>query len=204
MEAEEKGKQMTAKLQLDEGRAPKGEASRVLGALATGEFKLAKILVPIDFSECSKKAFGYAVSLARQFRGELLLLHVVEPYAPYPEMTAWDAASLEAASREFGEEELQMLRQSIQREIPCTTILKIGKAYREIVDAAKENGVDLIIMSTHGYTGVSRALLGSTTEQVVRRAGCPVLVVRENEHDFLTAKAIPVNSIEKTRGNYDE
>ena len=103
-------------------------------------------------------------------------------------MTAWDAASLEASSREFGEEELQILRQSIQTEISCSTILKFGKAYREIVDVAKENGVDLIIISTHGYTGLSRALLGSTTEQVVRRAGCPVLVVREIEHDFLADK----------------
>lgn len=184
---------MNAKVQLAESRTAKGEANRTLQGPGTEEFKLAKILVPVDFSECSKKALAYAVSFARRFKAELVLLHVVEPYAPYPEMTAWDAASLETASREFGEEELQFLRQSIQTEIHCSTVLKTGNAHREIVDAAKENGVDLI--STHGYTGLSRALLGSTTEQVVRRAGCPVLVVRENEHDFLTTKRA-INSIE--------
>jgi universal stress protein A len=176
---------MNVKLQLVERGTTKCEANRTLEGPGMEEFKLAKILVPLDFSECSKKALAYASSFARRFKAELVLLHVVEAYMPYPEMTAWDAAALETASREFGEEELQILRQSIQTEIPCSTILKIGKASREIVEVAKESGVDLIIISTHGYTGLSRALLGSTTEQVVRRAGCPVLVVRENEHDFL-------------------
>ena len=190
---------MNSRVQLAESRMAKGEANRTLRGPGTEEFKLAKILVPVDFSECSKKALAYAISFARQFKAELVLLHVVEPYTPYPEMTAWDAASLEASSRQFGDEELQILRQSIQAEIPCSTILKIGKAYRQIIAAAKESGVDLIIISTHGYTGLSRALLGSTTEQVVRRAGCPVLVVRENEQDFL-ATTKPNHSDHQPRG----
>jgi len=190
---------MNAKLQLVESGTTKGEANRTLEGPGTEEFKIAKILVPVDFSECSKKALAYAASFARRFKAELVLLHVVEPYTPYPEMTAWDAASLEAESREFGEEELQILRQSIQTEIPCSTILKIGKASREIVEVAKESGTDLIIISTHGYTGLSRVLLGSTTEQVVRRAGCPVLAVRENEHDFLAGTKLN-HSEHQTRG----
>jgi universal stress protein A len=186
VEARGERKEMKAKVQLADSRVARVEANRTLEGRAKTKFKLTRILVPVDFSECSKKALRYAISFGRRFKAELMLLHVVEPYTPYPEMTTWDAASLEASSRECGEEELQILRQSIQTEIPCSTILKMGTAYREIVEVAKEKGVDLIIISTHGYTGLSRALVGSTTEHVVRRAGCPVLVVRENEHDFLT------------------
>jgi nucleotide-binding universal stress UspA family protein len=190
---------MNAKLQLQESGRAKGEENRALEGPGREEFKLAKLLVPVDFSECSKNALANAVSFARRFKAELLLLHVVEPYAPYPEMTAWDAASFEAGSREFAQQELQILRQNIQPKIPCSIILKIGKASREIVEVAKESGVDLIIISTHGYTGLSRALLGSTTEQLVRQAGCPELVVRENEHDFVRIKTATFNSIEKPR-----
>src|SRR5690348_1133797 len=108
---------MNAKVQLAESGTTKGEANWTFEGPGTEEFKIAKILVPVDFSECSKKALAYAASFARRFKAELVLLHVVEPYTPYPEMTAWDAASLEAESREFGEEEMQILRQSIQTEI---------------------------------------------------------------------------------------
>jgi universal stress protein A len=69
--------------------------------------------------------------------------------------------------------------------VPSRAVVQTGNPELAIVDAAKELGIDLIILSTHGRTGLSRVLLGSTAEKVVRHAGCPVLIVREHEHEFI-------------------
>ena len=71
---------------------------------------------------------------------------------------------------------------------PVKTLVRTGSPADEIVDAAKEMGVDLIILSTHGRTGLKHLLLGSMTENVVRRAPCPVLVVREREREFVSTR----------------
>jgi nucleotide-binding universal stress UspA family protein len=71
------------------------------------------------------------------------------------------------------------------RGLKVENVIRIGNPYREIVAAAKEMPADLIILSTHGHTGFSRMFMGSTAERVVRHASCPVLVVRENEHEFI-------------------
>jgi nucleotide-binding universal stress UspA family protein len=175
---------MAANVQLLE-RAAKGEVDAPLKEASKGEINLRKILVPVDFSECSQKALQYAIRFARAFRAEVLLLHVLEPYLPYPEMTALDTAILQAKSREYGEKGLRKLLQSIGDEAVCRSLLRLGAAHREIVEAAKEHDVDLIIISTHGHSGLGRAMLGSTTERVVRRASCPVFVVQETERDFI-------------------
>ena len=132
------------------------------------------------------KALEYAITFARGFKADLILLHVVEPYVPYPEMTAVDAALLQAESRDYADEELRKLQKSISSEAGCTTLLREGKPHRIIVDVAREAGVDLIVISTHGRSGLGRLILGSTTERVVRQVNCPVLVVRENEHEFIS------------------
>jgi len=69
--------------------------------------------------------------------------------------------------------------------IPVKTLVRVGEATTGIIETAKELGIDLIILSTHGRKGMARLFLGSTAEQVVRRAPCPVLIVRENEREFL-------------------
>lgn len=176
---------MAANIQAME-RAAKGEKDATLDAGLTRQFKLRKILVPVDFSECSKKGLEYAIAFAREFKAELLLLHVVEPLLPCPELTAVDTASLQAESREYADKELRDLRLRVGDAAACETFLREGKASRTITETAREAAVDLIIISTHGHSGLSRIVLGSTTEQVVRRANCPVLVVREHERDFVT------------------
>ncbi len=152
-------------------------------AAAAPLFKLKKILVPVDFSECSQKALQYAIPFARQFEAELALLHVLQPFVPMPELPQVDFDSLEDAKKE-----LEALRQTIPSPVDSRMVLRRGDPSYEIVSAAKELDIDLIILSTHGRTGMARVLLGSTAEKVVRHASCPVLVVREREHEFVAAQ----------------
>lgn len=145
-----------------------------------------KILVPIDFSPMSKKAFQYAARFAKQFGCEIVLLHVVEP------VTA--VAGTPVAVDIFAEPEED--RNEAKAELAClaasshtspnffTSAVRAGHAPNEITKAAKELDVDLIMIASHGYTSWRHVCIGSTAERVVRTAPCPVLVVREKEHEF--------------------
>ena len=152
-------------------------------------FRLRRILVPIDFSENSKKALRYAQSFAEQFGAGLDLLHVVEPTIR-PEGYMIMPAALEGRTvARMNEREQQLAnlrRREIGKRIKGETIVHMGKPSREIINLAKAKKVDLIIIATHGYTGMKHVLLGSTAERVVRRAPCPVLVVREKENEFIS------------------
>ena len=144
-------------------------------------FRLKSILVPIDFSECSEKTLQYAVPLAKQFGAELALLHVVQPYPAVPEMAPVDVESIQDAKKKLAE-----VKQTIDKSISTKALVRLGSPEREIVDGAREYASDLIIIATHGRTGLARVFLGSTTEHVVRQAPCPVLVVREREREFVS------------------
>ena len=155
--------------------------------LAPKIFHPKKILVPIDFSATSKKAFQYALRFAEQFRCKIVLLHVVEP------VTAIAGAPL--AVDIFPEAEEDAI--AAQAELAClatssgnhrnsfTSVVRIGHTPNEITKAAKELDIDLIMIGTHGYTSWRHLCIGSTAERVVRTAPCAVLVVREKEHDFV-------------------
>lgn len=147
--------------------------------------RLRKILVPVDFSVCSKKALYYAAPFAKQFGAQLTLIFVLQNYPPTLDLTEIDPTAEAKA-------ELEDLRKSVSHIVPTQTVLRRGEPYREIIRAASELQMDLIILSTHGRSGMARMVLGSTAEKVVRHAGCPVLVVRENEREFVTREAISV------------
>ena len=148
-------------------------------------FRLNRILVPTDFSDCSRKALQYALPFAKAFDATLTLLHVVEPFVPVPEMTGIDTTLIERQLREGGERQLSKLRHEAGASAVVETILRVGRAETEILRAAQELESDLILLATHGRTGLAHVFLGSTAENIVRRATCPVLVVRENEHEFI-------------------
>lgn len=149
---------------------------------------LQRILVPVDFSRESAKAMRYAVTLARQFDASITLVHVVEPaYGP-------SELPKEATGRRVSDRERLAQAKSklgiIGRRIlgPCRiveTMIRNGLAFFEITEAAKALASDLIVVGTHGYGGVTRSVMGSTAEKVIRHAPCPVLVVRPNEHEFI-------------------
>ena len=140
-----------------------------------------RILVPIDFSEYSKKALGSSIALAKTFHAELILIYVVES-AVYPADFGFGQVTIpgiEAEMTERGEAELgKLVKQQIAGAVPSRTIVCGGKPFLEIIKAAQEEKADLIVIATHGHTGVEHILFGSTAEKVVRKAPCDVLVVR--------------------------
>jgi universal stress protein A len=145
-----------------------------------------KILVPIDFSSLSKKAFAYALRLAQQFKTELTLIHVFEPAVP-PTFEGLQIATFPEEDSAGAEKNLKTLIGSARAAgvVKAKSLFRRGFASHEIVEAAKELDSDLIVIATHGYTGWKHFAIGSTAERVVRAAPCPVLVVREKEHEFI-------------------
>jgi nucleotide-binding universal stress UspA family protein len=148
--------------------------------------QIRSILLPTDFSECANYALGYATSLARTFSASIICVHVIEPMVPtvgYSGMTeplpiADIADELEnSAERELpklgGREEFAGLQ--------VEEVIAHGDAAAEIVRVAKDRNVDLIVISSHGRTGLGRILFGSTAEAIVRHASCPVLVVKPSQ-----------------------
>jgi len=140
-----------------------------------------KILTAIDFSESSDFAFEYALTLARQFQAELTIMHVInEPvdlrgfYVPH--------ISFEQLEKEIEEGAEKMMVKFCQTKMGdftrYTTVVVAGIPYEEILRKAEETGASLIVLGTHGRTGIDHLIFGSTAERVVRSAATPVLTVR--------------------------
>jgi nucleotide-binding universal stress UspA family protein len=141
------------------------------------------ILLPTDFSGCANYALPYAAAIARATRARIVCVHVVEPVVPAVGYTGM-ADPLPIADIS------EQLEDSAERELPTITdceelkglevedLIVHGDAAAEIVRVAGERGVDLIVISSHGRTGLGRMIFGSTAEAVVRHASCPVLVVK--------------------------
>ena len=135
-----------------------------------------RILLPTDGSRGNSRAVEQAIGLAAQSDARLHVLFVVEdlPYAP--EMMD---GQVEARLREIGEEAISDIRQhAADAGVSVETALEDGTPHRSILEYADEEGMDLIVMGTHGRSGLDRYLLGSVTERVVRGADTPVLTVR--------------------------
>lgn len=145
--------------------------------------QIRSILLPTDFSECGNFARSYAASLARKFGASIIAVHVIEPMVPtvgYSGMTEplpiADIADQLETSAERELPRLAECEECVGLEIE--EVIVHGEAAAEIVRVAKERDADLIVLSSHGRTGLGRILFGSTAEAVVRHASCPVLVVK--------------------------
>jgi nucleotide-binding universal stress UspA family protein len=138
------------------------------------------ILVPVDFSDCSLAGLRYAVKFATEVGARLIVLHVTD-LGPVMMTTAcgdYDSpAYLEAARRRSGDRMQAFLKRVNFDGVPVDTVAVAGYCPAAIYEAAAKRGVDLIMIATHGRTGLRHALLGSVAEGTVRHAGCPVLVV---------------------------
>jgi len=142
--------------------------------------QLRKVVVAIDFSETSAQALPYASTLAKRFGAEVILLHVIQPLAvtsPYSPSDVQNAG--QAMKRRATAQLSQLCEEVFDGNVAARVAVRFGTPYDEITKAAKSLGTDMIILTTHGYTGLKSALLGSTAERVVRHAACPVLVVRQ-------------------------
>jgi universal stress protein A len=135
-----------------------------------------------DFSESSRAAGQYAMDLAKAFGVPLILVHVLDAWAGFPAYEDSVPGELQNVVRAMEEEaklKLKSLEKEFQKEMDnVTTQCRTGVPAEEIVAAADEGSAQLIVMGTHGWTGVKHLLLGSVAEKVLRMANCPVLVVR--------------------------
>ena len=146
------------------------------------------ILFPTDFSECGNYALAYAASLARTFKATIICVNVIEPIVPtvgYSGMTEpLPIADITEQLEDSAERELPKLAECDECEgLDVEEMVVHGEAASEIVRVAAERKVDLIVISSHGRTGLGRILFGSTAESVVRHAHCPVLVVKPPQQE---------------------
>lgn len=146
------------------------------------EPNIKKILIPIDFSDYSKSALRYAVSFANLFNSEMVLIYVVEPVI-YPPDFSMGQIAIPSVNAEWDKTAIEQLDKLAKIEIPANikvkTLVKTGKPFVEIIETAADEDIDMIIIATHGHSGVEHILFGSTAEKVVRKAPCPVLTLRE-------------------------
>lgn len=145
--------------------------------------QIRSILLPTDFSECGNYALSYAASLARTFDASIICVHVIEPMVPtvgYSGMSEpMPIADITEQLEDSAERELPKLAECDECSgLTIEEVIVHGEAASEIVRVAKDRNVDLIVVSSHGRTGLGRILFGSTAEAVVRHAPCPVLVVK--------------------------
>lgn len=154
--------------------------------------KINRILVPVDFSEHSLRALDYAIDLAREHGSEVVLVHAVEPLAygigrwsePTKLLEEWQAN----AAQELAEVEKRVL----QHYPKCRSEIHFGIVHEVVADLVRKLKADLIVVSTHGRTGLDHMIMGSVAEKLVRYSPCPVLTVR--------AKLKPQRSRERRSG----
>ncbi len=147
---------------------------------------LKKILCPVDHSDCSKEALKYAVTFALKDKSKLYLLHVID-------IRSFDESIDAMLKRTPDDETIKQLKtklldcipEEIRSDMDIEAIVVEGIPFVEIISIAKKNDVDMIVMGSHGRTGIVHIMLGSVSEKVVRKAPCPVLTVRQPAHEFV-------------------
>lgn len=151
---------------------------------------LKRILAPTDLTPDGRKAVEYALALAECFNAQLTLLHVYDSPSLYDYARELNDYSVADLIRQNAQNSLDSLCLEIKEEYPRTdSQLRCGVPAKEIVAAAKDLEVDLIVISTHNYNWLTHLTHGSDAEQVLRHAPCPIMVVRKEEHDFVAATA---------------
>lgn len=155
--------------------------------------QLQRILAPTDFSENSKAALDYALSLAKLFDAELHLIHVVQDMVLtnlngtaflQPASNSDEAvASASQALEHWGSDLLAAAGPEVSGKVVRVT--RAGRPISEIITYAKENSIDMLVLTTHGRTGLAHVLLGSVAENIVRHAPCPVLTIHPAAHKFV-------------------
>jgi universal stress protein A len=150
-----------------------------------------KILAATDFSDDSNYALEYAEELARRFSAEILVMHVDQPLSPVMVSELSPGLDVGAMNRVAEEQRLLALREldlitARLRDagLKSRSMLRVGAPFLEIVTAAHSDGVDLVVLGTHGRSGLAHVLMGSVAERVVRKAHCPVLTIRHPDRKF--------------------
>ena len=156
--------------------------------------KIANVLVATDFGDAAASALAYGREFARAFDARLHVLHVVENPLNWvgPESAAVDLVQVQKDLEAMAQDKMDRLVTAEDRQqLRAVTIIRTGRTPAvEIASQAKLAAIDVIILGTHGRSGVSHVLMGSVAEKVVRLAPCPVLTVRHPEHEFIAPDAL--------------
>lgn len=153
---------------------------------------ISKIVAATDFSEDSNNALALAQDLAQKFSAEMVVLHVDQPLAPVmmtPELgPAMDVGAMGRIAEEqrlLAQKELDKIGGKLREAgLKVKVLLKVGSPFLEIIHTAQSENADLIVLGTHGRTGLAHVLMGSVAERVVQKAHCPVLTVRHPDRKF--------------------
>ncbi|MGL5522916.1 MAG: universal stress protein [Aeromonas veronii] len=137
------------------------------------------LLCPVDFSQMSRAVLDYAVFMAQSHEAQLKLIHVVDQLHGFDSYKILHMTAIEITHEMERQARTQLKELVATLPIPATFDIRFGRAADEIVIQAKEDEVELIVMGSHGRSGISHLLVGSVAESVVRHAPCPVLVVRQ-------------------------
>lgn len=151
-----------------------------MGRIKASYPRIARLLVPLDFSGQSRQALRYAVPIAQKFHARIVLVHVIQPdYRNAPETTLLTlnfAKKKQQAERRLDDMAARLLSKDLHEQ----NIVCIGTPHAEILRTAERLGVDMIVLATHGRTGLKRFILGSTAEHIMRHSTRPVLSVRRH------------------------
>ena len=140
------------------------------------------IVVPIDFSDHSLRALPYAASIAQKFRAKLKIIYVDEPSLQAADV-AWVAVDEESIDEDHAARAIRTLEKIVLEQVPqdvaADAEVLSGDPIDKVVRYARDEGADLIVMATHGRSGLSHVLMGSVAEHIVRKAPCPVLTLKQ-------------------------
>jgi nucleotide-binding universal stress UspA family protein len=141
--------------------------------------KIKRLLVPVDFSDSSAKLLKFAIEFARMHEAEMLLVHVIEPmnYA-VPRWLPEPTTLLEEQRKEAAAKIARLADRARAGRVRCTGEVHFGVVYEVIADLARDSRADMIVIATHGRTGLAHMIIGSVAERVIHNAACPVLVLR--------------------------
>jgi nucleotide-binding universal stress UspA family protein len=153
--------------------------------------QIKRILIPTDFSETSKEALKYAMSMSKEYEAEMTVLNVVNEHIYTEGFNIPRVMSIQDLEKELcrqAETQMQEFLKDVRRldEVKYKKVVIPGNPYLAILEYAKTNNVDLIVIGTHGRSGLEHMLFGSTAEKVIRKAPCPVLTVKPAQREFIT------------------
>jgi len=145
-----------------------------------------KILCPVDFSQFTQEVINYAVDLAKKYGAELHVMHVVPNmtyFTPYESfLTPENLVAIERNIQDEVENDFAKLLKD--QNVPTKKVIRTGVPFVEIIDYAKSESIDLIVMGTHGRGSIEHILIGNVAEKVVRKSPCPVMTIRPKGKEF--------------------
>ena len=151
-----------------------------------------KIIAATDFSEDSERALQYAEEVARKFGAEIIVLHVDQPLAPVMLTPEFGPGLDTGAMGRIAEEQRLLAQRELDKIVgrlrdgglKARSLLRVGAPFLEVINAAQSEAADLIVMGTHGRSGLAHVLMGSVAERVVQKSPCAVLTVRHPDRKF--------------------